>query len=191
MPIFDHFDILAPLYDRLIRIPENDRLAQVVGLPVAGRLLDAAGGTGRIAQQLVDRAGLVVISDVSFNMLRQSRQKDGLCCAVGSETEKLAFADASFERVIVVDAYHHLLDQELSLREFWRVLAPGGRLVIEEPDIRRFGVKLLALAEKLALFRSHFVLAEKIAKKLAGFGARTRVIRDGATVWIVAEKELR
>jgi ubiquinone/menaquinone biosynthesis C-methylase UbiE len=191
MPIFDHFDILAPLYDRLIRIPENDQLAQVVGLPVAGRLLDAAGGTGRIAQQLVDRAGLVVISDVSLNMLRQSLQKDGLCCAAGSETEKLAFADSSFERVIVVDAYHHLLDQELSLREFWRVLAPGGRLVIEEPDIRRFGVKLLALAEKLALFRSHFVLAEKIAKKLAGFGARTRVIRDGATVWIVAEKELR
>ena len=191
MPIFDHFDILAPLYDRLIRIPENDQLAQVVGLPVAGRLLDAAGGTGRIAQQLVDRAGLVVISDVSLNMLRQSLQKDGLCCSVGSETEKLAFADSSFERVIVVDAYHHLLDQELSLREFWRVLAPGGRLVIEEPDIRRFGVKLLAMAEKLALFRSHFVLAEKIAKKLAGFGARTRVIRDGATVWIVAEKELR
>jgi ubiquinone/menaquinone biosynthesis C-methylase UbiE len=190
MPIFDHFDILAPLYDRLIRIPENDVLAQVVGLPITGRLLDAAGGTGRIAQQLVDRAGLVVIGDVSINMLRQTQQKDVLCCAVGCETEKLAFADGSFERVIVVDAYHHLLDQDLSLQEFWRVLAPGGRLVIEEPDIRRFGVKLLALAEKLALFRSHFVLAEKIAKQLADFGARTRVIRDGATAWAVGEKEL-
>ncbi|MEJ2571550.1 MAG: hypothetical protein P8Y98_13535 [Anaerolineales bacterium] len=44
MPIFDHFDILAPLYDRLIRIPENDRLAQVVGLPVAGRLLGRRTG---------------------------------------------------------------------------------------------------------------------------------------------------
>ncbi len=190
MPIFDHFDMLAPLYDRLIHIPDNDQLARVAGLPVTGRLLDAAGGTGRIAQQLVNQASMVVISDVSLNMLRQTQQKDGLCCAVGAETEKLAFADASFERVIVVDAYHHLLDQDQSLREFWRVLAPGGRLIIEEPDIRRFGVKLLALAEKLALFRSHFVLAEKIAAQLETFGAKTFVKRDGVTVWIVGEKEL-
>jgi ubiquinone/menaquinone biosynthesis C-methylase UbiE len=188
MPIFDHFDILAPLYDRLIRIPDNDHLAQVVGLPIGGRLLDAAGGTGRIAQQLVDQAGMLVISDVSVNMLRQTQLKDGLYCAVGSETERIAFADGSFERVIVVDAYHHLLDQEESLREFWRVLARGGRLVIEEPDIRRFGVKILALAEKLALFRSHFVLAEKIAARLEEYGAKTTVKREGATVWIVGEK---
>jgi demethylmenaquinone methyltransferase/2-methoxy-6-polyprenyl-1,4-benzoquinol methylase len=188
MPIFDHFDILAPLYDRLIRIPENDQLARVVGLPIAGRMLDAGGGTGRIAQQLVDRVGMMVISDISVNMLRQAHQKDGLCCAVGSETEKIPFADASFERVIVVDAYHHLLDQAQSLREFWRVLAPGGRLVIEEPDIRRFGVKLLALAEKLALFRSHFECAEKIAATLETFGAKTDVQRDGITVWIVGVK---
>lgn len=189
MPIFDHFDILAPLYDRLIKIPDNNHLALAADLPIAGRLLDAAGGTGRIAQQLVDQAGMVVISDISVNMLRQSQEKDGLCCTVGSETEKLAFADASFERVIVVDAYHHLLDQEQSLREFWRVLMPGGRLVIEEPDIRHLGVKMVALAEKLALFRSHFVLAEKIAVHLDAFGAKTSIRRDGVTVWVVGEKE--
>jgi len=188
MPIFDHFDVLAPLYDRLIKIPENHHLAQVSDLPIAGRLLDAAGGTGRIAQQLVDQVGMMVISDISVNMLRQAQQKDGLSCAVGSETEKMPFADGSFERVIVVDAYHHLLDQEQSLCEFWRVLAPGGRLVIEEPDIRRPGVKILALAEKLAFFRSHFVLAEKIAARLEEYGAKTNVKRDGITVWIVGEK---
>jgi len=35
-----------------------------------------------------------------------------------------------------------------------RVLAPGGRLVIEEPDVERTPVRLIALAEKLALMRS-------------------------------------
>ena len=45
MPAFDHFDFLAPLYDRVIRVPEDDRLGELLGLPIAGRLLDAGGGS--------------------------------------------------------------------------------------------------------------------------------------------------
>lgn len=161
----------------------------VIALPISGRLLDAAGGTGRIAQRLVDLAGLVVVADASMKMLRQASSKVNLCCMVGSKTERLPFPDASFERVIVVDAFHHLADQARSLGEFWRVLAPGGRLVIEEPDIRHFGVKLVALVEKLALFRSHFVPAEKIAARLNDLGARTSVHREGYAVWVVGERE--
>ena len=44
----------------------------------------------------------------------------------------------------------------------FRVLKPGGLLVIEEPDIRTFGVKLIAIAEKLLLMRSHFLAPEEI-----------------------------
>jgi demethylmenaquinone methyltransferase/2-methoxy-6-polyprenyl-1,4-benzoquinol methylase len=44
-----------------------------------------------------------------------------------------------------------------------RVLEPEGRSVIEEPDIRTFGVKLVALAEKILLMRSHFLSPIQIA----------------------------
>jgi ubiquinone/menaquinone biosynthesis C-methylase UbiE len=185
---FDHFDFLAPLYDRVIRLPEDTRLAEMVGLPIAGRLLDAGGGTGRIAQRFVDQAGLVVVADTSVKMLRQASSKEHLCCMVGGATERLPFPEASFERVIVVDAFHHLADQERSLGEFWRVLMPGGRLVIEEPDIRHFGVKLVALAEKLTLMRSHFVPAEEIAALLSNLGASTTIHREGYNVWAVGHK---
>ena len=47
----------------------------------------------------------------------------------------------------MVDALHHVADQEATIRELWRLLKPGGRIIIEEPDIRRFEVKLLALIE--------------------------------------------
>ena len=43
------------------------------------------------------------------------------------------------------------------------VLKPGGSIVIEEPDIRKFTVKLIALAEKITLMRSHFLSPDKIA----------------------------
>lgn len=183
----DHFDWLAPLYDRVIQPPVNDTLMKLLRVPVEGRLLDAGGGTGRIAAQLQDRVEQIVIADGSLPMLAHAKEK--ACCAVvGSHTERLPFQDGAFQRVIVVDAYHHLIDQATSLSELWRVLAPNGLLVIEEPDIDRFVVKLVALVEKLTLFRSHFVRAERIAEALAPLGARVEVYREGHNVWVVGEK---
>jgi ubiquinone/menaquinone biosynthesis C-methylase UbiE len=89
----------------------------------------------------------------------------------------------------MVDAFHHLEQQEASLRELWRVLSPEGLLIIEEPDIREFAVKLIALAEKMTLFRSHFIPAEKIAHLLRGFGAVTEIYRRKPNVWIRATKK--
>jgi ubiquinone/menaquinone biosynthesis C-methylase UbiE len=187
MPFFDHFNILAPLYDRLIRLPEGDQLSQIAGLPISGRLLDAGGGTGRIAQQLIGKASQVVVFDSSHNMLRQARSKGGLLVVEG-EVEQLPFHDQSFECVVLVDTFHHLADQGRSLNELWRVLAQGGRVVIEEPDIRRISVLMIALAEKLALFRSHFVPGEKIAVQLKKLGARTAIYRLANTVWVLGDK---
>ncbi|MEJ2013018.1 MAG: class I SAM-dependent methyltransferase [Anaerolineales bacterium] len=187
MPIFDHFDFLAPIYDRVIRAPGETPLFKLLDPPPPGWLLDAGGGTGRVAAALSERFEKVVIADGSLPMLGQAQAK-GCCAAVVGYTERLPFSDGAFERVIVVDAYHHLADQRASLHELWRVLAPGGRLVIEEPDIDRFGVKLVALAERLALMRSRFVRAESIADALEQLGAQTRITRQEHNAWVVGEK---
>jgi ubiquinone/menaquinone biosynthesis C-methylase UbiE len=187
MPLLDHFDILAPLYDRLITNPEETNIIHLAKLPTQGSLLDAGGGTGRIAQHLIGHATQVVVLDSSIKMLVQALNKDGLR-AVGSETEFLPFSDASFERVTMVDALHHVAEQVRSLQELWRVLKPGGILVVEEPDIKHFGVKMVALAEKLALFRSHFLSPERISEHLEQLGARTRIVREKPNAWIIAEK---
>jgi demethylmenaquinone methyltransferase/2-methoxy-6-polyprenyl-1,4-benzoquinol methylase len=69
-------------------------------------------------------------------------------------------------------------------------LNEGGALVIEEPDIRRWPVKFLALAEKLALMRSHFYSPTAIAASLQALGAETRIVTEGANAWIIASKPL-
>lgn len=187
MPPFDHFDFLAPLYDRVISVPDEYKLDEILGLPLEGRLLDAGGGTGRIAERLKGRVGHLTIADASLPMLRQAHEK--ACCDVAAaHTEHLAFAGDSFDRVIVIDAYHHLADQPESLREFVRVVAPGGRLIIEEPDIEHFGVKLVALAEKLALMRSHFERAERVAERLEGLGVTIEIVREHHNYWVIATK---
>ena len=187
MSFLNHFDLLAPLYDRLISPTDGQTLRSLLSLSEKITLLDAGGGTGRVADALVGECGVLILSDESIPMLRQAKEKQGLIPVAGY-TEALPFPSNRFDRILMVDAYHHLANQEHSLSEMWRVLAAGGRLIIEEPDIRSFSVKLIAIAEKLALFRSHFVPPPRIEAQLQALGATTFIHQDEHNAWIVADK---
>jgi ubiquinone/menaquinone biosynthesis C-methylase UbiE len=187
VPTFRHFDWLAPYYDQLISQPQEIPLRHSAELPVVGPLLDAGGGTGRVARSLAGLADPIIVLDASLAMLRQARRKEGLE-AVGGASERLPFPSGAFPRIILVDAYHHLQDQSASLAEVWRVLADGGRLVIEEPDVADWRVKFIALAEKLLLMRSHFETPQVIAQRLASLGAQVDIQRQDSTAWIIARK---
>jgi len=182
---FDHFDFIAPLYHRIGLYRHIEKMLSFADLPTTGRLLDAGGGTGRVANVLRAHAKQTVVADVSLGMLRFAASVPALQ-VVSAPSERLPFADRSFERVVMVDTLHHVLDQGQTACELWRVLKPGGRIVIEEPDIRMFGVRLIALAEKLLLMRSHFLAADQIAQLFEFAAARTAA--GESTVWVILEK---
>jgi demethylmenaquinone methyltransferase/2-methoxy-6-polyprenyl-1,4-benzoquinol methylase len=183
-----HFDLLAGVYDRVIPPPDPARLAELLRLPMDGWLLDAGGGTGRVASIVRPLVGRLVISDLSVPMLGQAQAK-GLACPVQAAVEQLPFADGRFDRILVVDALHHFADARLAVAELIRLLKPGGRLLIEEPDIRTFPVKLMALAEKAALMQSHFYSPQRISYFVAASGLEATVVHDGATTaWVIVDK---
>ena len=189
MAKFNHFDFLAPVYERFIKPIDPNRLSSIAGLPVTGQLLDAGGGTGRISYALRQWVKGIVIVDSSIGMLEQARTKAGLQ-TVCSNTEKLPFDNEIFERVIMVDALHHVCDIYATLDELWRVVKPGGRIVIEEPDIQTNTVKILAIIEKLTLMRSHFMSPQNIQKVFGDKNASHRIIREGMTAWVIVDKLL-
>jgi ubiquinone/menaquinone biosynthesis C-methylase UbiE len=187
MRIFDHFDLIASIYETFIKPKEPAVLLRLADLPASGALLDAGGGTGRVTQFLKGRANPLVVVDLSCKMLSEARQKGGLN-PVCSQTEKLPFADQTFARIIMVDALHHVYDQRRTLNELWRALQPGGRIVIEEPDVSTLSGKFIAVAEKLVLMRSHFLPIADIAACFGDKTAQTRVEVDGSTAWVVVDK---
>jgi len=187
MPLIDHFDLIAPIYERVIRPKPNERLLSVMQADPEGILLDAAGGTGRIAQFLASKARRILLLDASFGMLTHSKASAQLeiVCAL---TEHLPLPDALVSQIIMVDALHHVIDPEKTAAELWRVLRPGGRIVIEEPDIRTFAVKLVALFEKLALMRSRFHTPDQIAHFFSFPGAHTHIEIEDHNAWVVIDK---
>ncbi len=183
----DHFDFLASFYERVIPPPNPAELTELLRLPTTGHMLDAGGGTGRVSAALRDLVGRMVVSDLSHNMLRQVSAKGGLE-PVRAHVEHLPFPDRSFDRLLVVDALHHFCDQRDAIGDLLRVLKPGGRLVIEEPDYTRFTVKLVALAETLALMRSRFHTPEAIGGMIAEHGHSAEIVRDDKfRAWVIVD----
>jgi demethylmenaquinone methyltransferase/2-methoxy-6-polyprenyl-1,4-benzoquinol methylase len=182
---FDHFGFIAPVFSR-VGYSSLAEMIEHADLPTSGRVLDAGGGTGRVASAIREHAGEMMIADPSLGMLREADQTQlKLAC---SNSEALPFPRDTFERIIMVDALHHVIHQEDTAREMYRVLKPGGRIVIEEPDIRKFGVKLIAVAEKVLLMRSHFLSPNKIADLFSFDSAKKSIHATDGNAWVVIEK---
>ena len=64
--MFDHFNLLAPIYENVIQPKPPERLSELLNLSPELNLLDIGGGTGRISQFFADSVKQVVVADTSF-----------------------------------------------------------------------------------------------------------------------------
>jgi demethylmenaquinone methyltransferase/2-methoxy-6-polyprenyl-1,4-benzoquinol methylase len=186
--MIDHFKVIAPFYEKVFPMKYAEEIVKRAGLPVDGLLLDAGGGTGRVSKAVSNRVSKVVLLDVSLDMLSQGKNDHNLL-PVNSTTETIPFDSNQFQVILLIDAFHHVLSQEKTLCELWRVLQPGGRLIIIEPDINLFAVKLVALFEKVMLMRSHFRKPEEIQKMAQNLsGSEVTLVREQFNAWVIVEK---
>jgi ubiquinone/menaquinone biosynthesis C-methylase UbiE len=185
---FDHFDLLAPIYETVIRPGRSEEFWSLLDAQVESTILDAGGGTGRVSQFLNGKVKQIVVCDTSLKMLRESKYKGGLLSICGP-SEQMPFQDGMFDRIIMVDALHHVADQKQTASELWRVLKPGGHILIEEPDIFLFSVKLIAIAEKMTFMRSHFLNSLEIAALFPFKHASIEIRTNDANKWVIIRKQ--
>jgi ubiquinone/menaquinone biosynthesis C-methylase UbiE len=97
-------------------------------------VVDIGAGTGLLALALAPRVGRVIAVDISPEMCRYlEREANGLELEiVCASAERLALPDQTAELVVSNYCYHHLRDnaKDVALAEAYRILKPGGRIVI-------------------------------------------------------------
>lgn len=93
-------------------------------------VLEIGAGTGKLTEHLVGLAGTVIASDIAPGMLRFGRARNGLGAAVVADAEALPFRDGAFDAVVAMNALSYCVHKDAALAEAYRVLKPGGRLVL-------------------------------------------------------------
>ncbi len=111
------------------------------GVRAGQSVLDIAGGTGDLAKVFskeVGRSGKVVLSDINSAMLEVGRERliNAGCNNVDfvlANAETLApFEDESFDLVTISFGLRIVTDKDKALEAMYRVLKPGGRLLVLE-----------------------------------------------------------
>jgi ubiquinone/menaquinone biosynthesis C-methylase UbiE len=123
----------------VLRVAIND-LKNLLGqpLPEGAVLLDAGCGQGksfRLLQNAFAPAQLLGLDadPHSLVMSRAEAEREGLAVQLhSSDCASIQLADASVDVVFCHQTFHHLVEQEAALAEFWRVLKPGGWLLFAE-----------------------------------------------------------
>ncbi|MGA9399016.1 MAG: class I SAM-dependent methyltransferase [Anaerolineaceae bacterium] len=152
----NHFDLISGIYERWGHFDTNHPVMEMLDLPEHGIILDIGGGTGRVASALTGVDRRVVVIDISAGMLLKVRGKTGIVPLM-SDSAALPLPAGRIDRVIVVDALHHIQRQKETIDEIHRLLKPGGVAVVIEPDLNALFVKLIVVLEFVLLMGSHFL----------------------------------
>jgi len=114
---------------------------EMTGLRAGQRVLDLAGGTGDLAAlmaPLVGEQGEVVLSDINASMLDVGRGRlvdrgiVGNVTFVQADAESLPFPDNHFDCITIAFGLRNVTNKERALASMFRVLKPGGRLLVLE-----------------------------------------------------------
>lgn len=113
----------------------------IAGLRNGDCVLDLAGGTGDLTQRMLPLIGVrgrIVLSDINASMLSEGRKRlidtgqVGMVGYVQADAEQLPFPDHSFNCITISFGLRNVTRKEVALQSMYRVLKPGGRLIILE-----------------------------------------------------------
>lgn len=140
--VANKYDIMNDLMSAGLHRLWKRRMIQVAAVKPGSTVLDVAAGSGDISIGLMEkmkRQGRVVLTDLNGPMLAEGARRvldegllPGSADCIQADGTKLAFADNSFDVVSIAFGIRNFVDIEAGLREFHRVLKPGGQFICLE-----------------------------------------------------------
>ncbi len=133
----------------LAHIAIHDTVERILAEVPRGRLLDVPTGEGALAQRLWDLGFEVECADLYPEIFKL---KDRSVSRADLDAE-LPFADGSFDYAVCVEGLEHIENPANAIREFRRILRPGGTLIVSVPNIMNIEERLRWLVSG---YTSHF-----------------------------------
>ncbi len=131
------FDVWSRFYDvpwvqRTTYRPVHDAVVPALKARRPDRVLDVGCGTGLLTTRIRHELprSRVVGCDFSAGMLERARRHSRRVRWVQANALGLPFGDGSFDALVSTESFHWFPDQAAALAEFFRVLAPGGHLLV-------------------------------------------------------------
>ncbi len=143
-----------PPWFRALRRFEVTRVEVAAALlPRGEKLLDLGCGDGELVLAVKDRYATIVATDVSAAAIVQAQQRaqkgssaSPIDWRVVDGNQALPFAEAAFDTVVALSTLQYIFDPEALLAETFRVLCPGGYLLVEVPNVAYLPHRLRLLA---------------------------------------------
>lgn len=137
-PVQKEYGSLASKYDRkwadYVEATIRETLRRMPLSP-GDRILDVACGTGALLRVVAASDIRVTLAgvDATPEMLEVANSRIGsLADLRHGRAESLPFKDEAFDTVVTTNALHFFRPPENALREMWRVIKPGGRVVVTD-----------------------------------------------------------
>ena len=194
------FDRVAPVYDS----PATrffpfcaDRLVTYVKPRPASKVLDVATGTGAVAvsfAQAVGAAGRVTAVDFSAEMLNRAEANIGKMALANvdlheMDAERLDFRSNYFHTVVCSYGLFFLSDMPRALREWVRVLRPGGKLAFTSFEETAFRPMLDDFVERLQAYGVVLPDGPFGSRRIASLEHCRELLHDAGLVEVGAECE--
>jgi ubiquinone/menaquinone biosynthesis C-methylase UbiE len=120
-----------PVLQRWVYRPAHDEVIARLHAHSSRRIADIGCGTGILADRIKRELQTEEVFgvDMSRGMLDQARSRSDQVQWLRGPAEQLPFGDAALDAVVTTSAFH-FFDQAAALREFSRVLRPGGLVAV-------------------------------------------------------------
>lgn len=162
------WNLYARAYDTINKtVPYLEMLEEVMekmGLAPGQRILDVGCGTGNLERKILDAqpTNEIIGIDIAEKMLEKARNKfkkgETASFSLTDFNQATAYQDGYFDRIVSINSFYALNNLEKAVWKFYRLLKPGGKIIIANPHEKSRILKIF-LAQKKVIGNFRFLIS--------------------------------